>query len=302
MAWLEPMLLTAADAPPTREGEWAFEAKWDGMRALCQTGPGGTSIWSRRGNNFTDAFPELQELTRAVGGRRVVLDGEIVCMGPEGRTSFNRIRRRWAPGSARSAGQLAQRYPATFVAFDVLELDGVPVIDAAYEERRARLAALALADRHWITTAYQVGNGTKLLNASRSQGLEGIVAKRLGSRYRPGARTADWLKIKNYEKQTFVIGGWLPDGAGRVEALLVGTRESRGLAFAGTVEFGLDRQRYRLAELLALIRAPEPTFMGGGVSRRARYVQPRLEARVRFVGRDAGVLREAFLEQIQLCP
>jgi bifunctional non-homologous end joining protein LigD len=166
---LEPMLLTAAEGPPAADAQWGFEVKWDGMRALCRVGPGGIRVWSRRGNDFTDAFPELRGLATALGGKSVVLDGEIVCMEDDGRTSFNRIRRRWAPGTARSASHLAASYPATFVAFDLLEANGDLAIGETYERRRARLADLGLADRHWITTAYQVGNGTALVRASRDQ-------------------------------------------------------------------------------------------------------------------------------------
>jgi bifunctional non-homologous end joining protein LigD len=295
---LEPMLLSAADSPPAADDEFGYEVKWDGMRALCRVDEATIAIWSRRGNDFTGAFPELRGLTAALRGRSAVLDGEIVCMGPNGRTSFNSIRRRWAPGTVRSASLMAQKYPATFVAFDLLEIDGHRVIDESYERRRDRLAQLELASPNWITTGYHVGNGHALLKASREQGLEGIVAKRLRSRYRPGARTSDWLKIKNYQRQTFVVVGWLPASGGGVEALLVGTRQEQAIAFAGTVEFGLGRQRTGLVELLESLAVKEPPFAEGTVYRKARYVQPRLHARVRFVGRDAGVLREALLERI----
>jgi bifunctional non-homologous end joining protein LigD len=174
------------------------------------------------------------------------------------------------------------------------------MLQRPYEDRRARLAELDLADRHWMVTDHQLGRGAEILQASREQGFEGVVGKRLGSRYRPGVRSPDWVKLKNYQHETFLIGGWLPDAAGHLEALLVGVPRSDGLFFAGTVEFGMNGQRKRLRELLDVIASSQPTFAGGFSSRRARFVEPRLTAKVRFIGRDAGVLREAILENVTL--
>jgi bifunctional non-homologous end joining protein LigD len=293
------MLLTGArTAPP---GPHAYEVKWDGFRVLVESGQGNTRIWSRRGTEFTTAFPELRELERALGRRRAVVDGELVCFDATGRTSFGRIRQRWL-GRPR-AHLLAKLRPATLVIFDLLLLDGTSVMERPYEERRALLADLALADSHWLVTDYHVSDdGAAVVAASRQQRYEGVVAKRLGSRYRPGVRSRDWQKIKNYERGWFRIGGWLADGAGRVEALLVGSPEEAGrLRYCGTVEFGLDGQRRTLRELLELVASERSAFDGGGPgSRRCRYVDPRLEAGVRFIGWDGPVLREAIFEAARL--
>ena len=297
------MLLSSADRPPTRDAEFAYEVKWDGMRAICAAGST-LSVWSRRGNDFTAAFPELAGLSAALDGRQAVFDGELVCMDGNGRPSFARIRRRWAPaGAERAAGQLALRYPATLIIFDLLQLDGADLTGLPYVDRRARLAELGLRDRHWLVTDFSMGQGQAVLDASRAAGLEGIVAKRLSSRYRPGMRTLDWLKIKNYERDTFSVGGWLATPDGGIEALLVGkVSAEQKLEFQGTVEFGLDSQRRRLREVLELMSRKEPSFAGWRGDSRARFVQPRLRARVRFIGRDAGVLREAILEDIDIAP
>lgn len=293
------MLVGSADSPPAA-GRWAYETKWDGMRAICRAGASGAGVWSKNGTDFTDAFPELSDLGRALGGRSAVIDGELVCFGPDGRPSFARIRRRWAPAARKAAARLARELPATLVAFDLLELDGQSLTARPYEERRGLLDRLRLADRHWITTAYVVGNGAALVQASRAQKLEGLVAKRLGSRYRPGARSSDWLKLKNYERGTFVIGGWLADENDHIEALCVGQPGQRGVAFAGTIEFGLAGHREELHQLLQVIPALRSPFEGGLRGRRFRHVLPKLEARVRYIGWDAGVLREAIFEGVRL--
>jgi bifunctional non-homologous end joining protein LigD len=298
---LSPMLLTSArTAPP---GPHAYEVKWDGFRVLVEAGRGSTRIWSRRGTDFTTAFPELADLSRALAGRTVLLDGELVCFDPSGRTSFGRVRQRWL-GRPR-AHLLAKMRPATLVIFDVLFLDGTSVMALPYEERRALLTGLALADNHWLVTEYYIAHdGDAVVAASRQQRYEGVVAKRLGSRYRPGVRSPDWMKIKNYERGWFGIGGWLADAAGRVEALLVGRAEAGRLRYCGTVEFGLDGQRRTLRELLEVVAVEQSPFEGGGPgSRRCRYVDPRLEAAVRFIGWDGPVLREAIFEGARLaCP
>jgi bifunctional non-homologous end joining protein LigD len=298
---LTPMLLSAVARPPTDDGGWAYEVKWDGFRVLVRVAESSVEVSSRRGTDFTQAFPELDGLSAALGGRSAVFDGELVCFNPEGRTSFGRVRRRWAPAARRQATRLAKECPATLVIFDVLRLDGELLIGRSYEERRADLAGLRLGDRHWLVTDYHVGNGEELVRASRELRLEGIVAKRLASRYRPGQRSGDWLKIKNYLRETFVVGGWLADPGGWLEALLVGRRSEAGVVYCGTVEFGLNGQRRALRELLEVIPAHESPFDGGGVTgRRARYVQPRLAVSVRFIGWDGTILREAIFERVTL--
>jgi bifunctional non-homologous end joining protein LigD len=296
--FIEPMRLTPATAPPARDSDWAFEVKFDGMRAVVAVAPAGVRVWSRNGVDHTHAFPELQGLAAALGGRTALLDGELVCM-EENRPSFARIRRRWIAGAARAA-RLARECPATLVAFDLLELGGHRLLEQEYQARRARLAALELRAPHWITTDHEVGNGLAVIEASQRLQFEGIVAKRLRSRYRPGSLSPDWLKIKNYVRASFLIGGWLVSPAGGIEALFVGSRDSRGdLAFEGTVEFGLARQRQELRACLELIEQDTSPFASWRTARRAvRWTRPMIAADVRYIGRDAGVLREAILESV----
>jgi bifunctional non-homologous end joining protein LigD len=295
-----PMLLQSAQEPPGPDTRWAFETKWDGMRAICAVAGGHFGVWSKNGTDFSEAFPELQGIARALAGRSAILDGELVCFGPGSRPSFARIRRRWAPSARRRDLSLVRECPATLIAFDLLELDGRRVTGRPYEERRALLDELELADQHWLTTAYHVGQGVELLRASREQGLEGLVAKRLGSVYQPGVRSRDWLKLKNYDHGRFTIGGWGADAQDCIDALYVGTPSPLGLAFAGTVEFGLAGHRRELRQLLEIIAANCSPFSGRSGPRKVHHVQPRLEATVRFIGWDAGVLREAILEGVTL--
>jgi bifunctional non-homologous end joining protein LigD len=303
---LRPMLLGSSPARPPAGSGWAYELKWDGMRVLCDAGPAGVRVWSRNGTDFTSSFPELAGLPKAVGGRRVLLDGELVSFGADGRTSFGRIRRRWSTLNRHRAVALVKEAPATLVAFDLLVLDGVSQMDIEYEERKRLLASLRLGDRHWIATSHHVGDGAALLEASRDKGLEGLVAKRLGSHYHPGIRSGDWQKIKNYQLQTFVIIGWRGDSSGMPTALLLGQRLARRLVFAGTVELGLERLRHDLRRYFAIIPeiAASPLHERSGPQNRAvgraRYIRPVLAAQVRFVGWDGAVIREGSVQQLEL--
>jgi bifunctional non-homologous end joining protein LigD len=296
---LSPMLLASGESNPIDDDRgWGFEAKWDGFRVLVDFGAAGVRVRSRHGTDFSDVFPELAGLPRALAGAHVIFDGELVAFGQDGRTSFARIRRRWGPGCRAFAARLARECPATLVAFDLLRQDGESLLDLPYEKRRARLAALQLErDRHWLVTDYAIGQGQALAAASKTFGLEGLVAKRLSSRYRPGARSPDWRKLKNYQRASFVVGGWLPATGGGVEALYVGSRGEAGpLVFEGTVELGVDWHQRLLREALALLASDESPFAGWNRTKRGRWVKPHLIAKVRFIGYDAGVLREPILE------
>jgi bifunctional non-homologous end joining protein LigD len=301
---LSPMLLTSAETNPIGDDrDWAFEAKWDGFRVLCSVADGTLRIRSRHGTDFSDAFPELARLPKALPVSSVTVDGEIVCFGSDGRTSFSKVRRRWGPSARREAGALARVCPATLVIFDLLELNGVSILGMPYRDRRARLAQLQLREQHWLTTDFNIGQGAALAAASKVQRIEGLVAKRLGSRYQPGVRSLDWRKLKNYERTTLIAGGWLPGEGGAVKALYVGHTDDEGrLLFAGTVELGVDWHQSALRAAVALLGSERSPFARWERSPRARWLQPLMLAKVRFIGYDAGVLREAILEGLGALP
>ena len=192
--------------------------------------------------------PELGAIALELEGEPVVLDGELVAFDDQGGRASS-----GSSGACTSAREpsrgAARRRPVTYVIFDLLHLDGESLLGLPYEERRERLEALALDGASWQTPAYHRGDGAAMLALSQAQGLEGIVAKRLDSLYRPGRRSRDWLKVKNVRGQEVVIGGWLP-GKGRrdgeVGALLVGYYEGEGeerrLRFAGKVGTGFSEE------------------------------------------------------------
>jgi bifunctional non-homologous end joining protein LigD len=224
--------------------------------------------------------------------------GEIVCFDANGQPSFAALQHRMHIASEARARQLAQTSPVTYVIFDVLWLDGHSLMGQPYAQRREHLAALDLKGEHWLAPDHVVGQGVVLQAASAAQHLEGIIAKRLDSRYEPGRRSGTWVKIKNVGRQKFVIGGWMP-GEGRrtqrIGALLLGVHEGGVLHYAGRVGTGFSAQELdRLARLVASLEREGSPFSSGGAAppRGAVFCAPELVCEVEFTEwTDDGQLR-----------
>jgi bifunctional non-homologous end joining protein LigD len=296
-----PMMARTATLPRD-DGDWAFEVKWDGVRAICHSEPGRMRLHSRNLLDITPRYPEIGRLNRALSHHRAVLDGEVVALDADGRPSFGALQRRMHVSSETAVRRLAKEVPVTYVIFDLLWLDGHSLMDLPYSERRARLAELELGgggSGRWQVPDYVVGHGEQLLAATAEQGLEGVIAKRLDSTYQPGQRTPSWLKIKNTERQEVVIGGWVPgDGKrrDRIGALLVGVRDDDGgLRHVGRVGTGFtEAELDRLAEMLRPLERDDSPFAPGGpkIPRGAVFADPELVAEVEFrEWTDGGQLR-----------
>jgi bifunctional non-homologous end joining protein LigD len=286
-ARLAPMLARAGTMP-SDEREWAFEIKWDGVRAIAYSQPGELRLQSRNLKEITDSYPELARLNRALSSHRAVLDGEIVAFDSEGRPSFSSLQPRMHVTSRSHAKRLAAATPVTYMIFDLLWLDGHSLMELAYIERRERLAALKLTGESWQTPEHAIGEGSALLALTRERGLEGVVAKRSSSSYQPGVRSRDWIKIKTVGRQEFVIGGWMPGKGKRHEsigALLLGVYEPNGeLRYVGRVGTGFSESELEyLSRLLTPLQRPTSPFTAGArPPRGAGFVEPRLVAEVEF--------------------
>jgi bifunctional non-homologous end joining protein LigD len=284
---IAPMLATSGPLPPD-DGRWAFEIKWDGVRAIALSEPGRLRFHSRNLNDITPRYPELSKLNRALSSHRAVLDGEVVAFDAEGRPSFSALQGRMHLTSESQIRRLAKSNPVSYVIFDLLWLDGHSLMREPYEARRERLAELELDGERWQTPDYVAGHGAEVQEASRVQGLEGIVAKRLDCPYEPGRRSRAWIKVKNVTREEVVIGGWMP-GEGRREerigALLVGLPDGDGgLQYSGRVGTGFtEAELDRLAGLFAPLRTDRSPFSTPGVPRGAIFVEPRLQCTVEFV-------------------
>jgi bifunctional non-homologous end joining protein LigD len=277
------MLATAVTRLPSGPG-WAFEFKWDGVRALIDVSDRGVVIRSRAGNEVTAAYPELAALAREVGD--ALIDGEIVAF-TAGVPSFEALQTRMHVRSAAQARRLAAGAPVTFMAFDLLRRYGVELAARPYAERRATLERWAAERPDW-TISPVFDDGAATLIAAREHALEGVVAKRLAAPYRAGARSPDWRKLRFLRAGDFVVVGW--EGAagapGELSSLVLGRYLADGaLAYAGKAGSGLDGRAVRVLRATLVPRdacvLPQPPPPTAG--RTVHWVQPTVVVEVEFV-------------------
>jgi len=295
-----PMKATMGSTGAVPDGDgWAFEVKWDGYRTVVHVADGAARLQSTAGHEVTDRWPEFAGLAASVNAPSAILDGELVVFDDDGRPSFELTQRSGVGSERQAAIQL----------FDVLQVDGTDTIDLPYLDRRWLLAQLVEPGVNWAVPSFSVGNGAALVAATAEQGLEGVIAKLVDSRYRPGTRSKDWRKIKHRTAVELTIGGFTAgtgNRSGTFGALLVGqpatdVSASGALRFAGGVGTGFDQPA--LTELTARLRSlttevcpfdpPPPTT----VRRTATWVEPSLRALVEiaeFTG-DGLVRHASFL-------
>lgn len=284
-AAVAPML--AVEGPLPVGGGWAYETKWDGFRCCVRVGAdGATRLTSRLGNEITNTYPDLAELVDA-GGRAVVLDGELVVLNAQGRPDFQLMQSRHQRGPT---AELLRDAPVMFVGFDLLRLGDEVLLGEPYVRRRELLASLSVGDRVAVPRYFTAEDiePQELLAIVAEQGLEGLVAKRLESRYHPGQRSRDWIKRPLIKTQDVVVGGWRPgkgNRANRIGALLLGAHDGAGnLCYIGDVGTGFsERVLDQLLEMLTpLERVTSPFFdvVPADRARGARWVEPVLVGEV----------------------
>jgi len=247
-----PMLATLAEDIPRGAG-WIFEVKWDGYRAIAKVSGGEATLTSRNGNDLTARFPNVaKEVAKAVKTPDAVLDGEVCALDEAGRSSFSAMQQ-GKPGT-----------PLVYYVFDLLEVEGESLADLPLVERRKRLERLLDRRNRSVRLSEAFDDGAALLEAAEQQGLEGIVAKRLDSRYTQGKRTRDWLKIKTHGEQEFVIAGFTK-GTGRrassFGSLVLGYYRGDELVYAGNVGTGFNSKEIeKLLDKLRPLKRPTSPF------------------------------------------
>ena len=254
---IAPMLATLGSAKDIfEESDWAFEMKWDGIRAIATVSDGRLALTSRNGIDQTVSYPELQELVDLVGDHEAVLDGEVVTLDARGRPDFGLLQTRMKLTRPHEVEAAAKRAPAHFMLFDLLELDGTTLVRRPYDERRDALQKLV---RPRKGSSIQVppafaGDLEHAVASSKELGLEGVMAKVRDGTYTPGRRSRTWIKIKNHRDLEVVIAGWR-SGNGRrsntVGSLLLGFPDGDGLRYVGRVGTGFtDAELDDLMKLL----------------------------------------------------
>ncbi len=285
-------MLACSRAAPSGE-QWAFEVKWDGARAQLRFDGRSLSLRTRQGRHCTDEFAEVAELAEALGGRRVILDGELVCLGADGKPDFAALRARLG----QREGGVRRCAPATLIIFDLLHLAGRAVRELPYRRRRELLSELALNGPAWRTPRHFLGGGEgeALVAATADQGLEGVVVKRLDAPYAPGRRSSAWVKRKHRRRERFVVTGWR-ERDGELPEFLLARRRNGGLAPAGSASLGLDAGRR--GELLAALSAHELPAKRRRSS--VRWAAPLVELSADVHGPADGPVRDAIICDISL--
>ena len=274
-----PMLATPSEHVPS--GDWLYEIKWDGYRIVATVAGSEASLRTRKDQDHTKRFENVaKELVKAVKTPDCVVDGEVCALDAEGRPSF----------SAMQQGKAGT--PIVYFVFDLLEVEGESLVDLPIEERRKRLQKLLDKRNRTIRYSETFDDGEALLEAANQQSLEGIMAKRLGSKYLPGRRTPEWLKIKGRGRQEFVIAGYTRGQgrrAGTFGSLVLATYERGDLVYVGNVGTGFnDREIDKLLSKLKPLERDTPPFEAVPKMPRVKkgdvvWAEPKLVAEVEFV-------------------
>jgi bifunctional non-homologous end joining protein LigD len=282
-----------------QDPQWAFEMKWDGVRAVVYAESGGAAgsadvtVMSRNDRDVTVSYPEVPSVRDSLGAIDAVLDGELVAFDPvTGRPSFATLQNRMHVADQATAARLATRIPITYVVFDVLRLQGESLLRLPYRDRRELLEQLEIGGGSCQTVPVFYGEqtaGADVWRASTEQGMEGVVCKRIDAPYEAGRRSPYWRKVKHFLDQEVVIGGWRPGSgrrAGRIGSLMMGIPDTGGLRYIGQVGTGFtESQLDALGSLFARLERPSTPFLGrlpNAVTADAHWLEPTIVGEVAF--------------------
>jgi bifunctional non-homologous end joining protein LigD len=267
--------------------DWAFEMKWDGIRAIAQVSTGVVRVSSRNGIDITATYPELQELATSVQ-HDVIVDGEIIALNRAGRPDFGVLQKRMNLSKPGEVERARASVPVHFMVFDVLELGGERVTSRPYGDRREILErTVKPVGAIQVPPAFE-GDIAAAMETSRELGLEGVLAKRRDSHYSPGRRVRSWLKLKHQRSQEVVIGGWRPGSgsrANRIGSLLMGVPNGDSLDYVGRVGSGFsERELDALAPRLRGLERKTSPFaeLPRADATDAHFVTPTLVGEVEF--------------------
>ncbi|GAA1576081.1 hypothetical protein GCM10009789_31890 [Kribbella sancticallisti] len=286
-------MMAALGKMPSGPG-WSYEMKWDGIRVIAEVDDGVCRLWSRNSRDVSGGYPELIGLAKAPGLELpAVLDGEIVTLDENGAPSFGLLQRRMHVRDPRQLTQLIKQVPVSVRVFDILRFAGKSLLEATYDDRRALLESLDIGDPFWeVPQSY--ADADEALDLSAAQGLEGVVAKRRKSRYLPGKRSSDWVKVKPVLTRDVILCGWHPgegNRSGKIGSLYCGAYAEPGgdLVLIGKVGSGLDFTMLEvLGAELAALEIDRPPFDASSIPntdrRAAHWLDPLLVAEVTYSG------------------
>jgi bifunctional non-homologous end joining protein LigD len=313
--FVRPMLATLTDGA-FDDPDWLYEIKWDGYRVEAVVHQKGVSLWTRNRIDAATYFPDLAGPAEWIDAREAVVDGEVVALDPEGRPDFSLLQDRTGLRGLEAATGRRSRdvphlsaeerkaIPLAYMVFDLLHLDGSSLLDVPLEDRKAVLRRVIRSHPMVRYAAHVVGEGQAFVRAAADQGLEGVVAKRRASRYEPGRRSRDWLKIKLRREQELVVVGWLPGKGSHKDlgSLIVAVNADGRLRHAGQVGSGISTamRRQLLAAMKPIERKTSPLDLVPRLPA-AHWVEPRIVIRAEFAEWTTdGLLRQAAFKGIEV--
>jgi len=290
----KPMLARIA-REPFSDPQWVYEVKWDGVRCLLHLQNGRARLQSRSLKDMTRTYPELADAPHSFEAASAVVDGEIVAIDASGKPSFHTLQERIHLVSQPEIEKASKRIPVTFYAFDLLYLDGRPLMGEPLELRKFLLRSVLTESKGIRYSDHVEGEGEAFYGAATRMRIEGIMAKRKNGIYQPGFRSPDWLKIRIETREDLVIGGWTPGRGGRsgsFGALLLGEFREGNLHYVGKVGTGFDRRDLvRLRKKLLSLEISRRPFVEDPGEADARWTRPELVCEVRLSGRTPRGIR-----------
>lgn len=283
---IKPMLLGEVEEVFDSK-EYLYEVKYDGIRVLVFVSKDKIVIRSRYGIDITGLFPEMKVLCKMVKGN-VIFDGEIIMLD-NNKVSFSKLQKRIHLKNKKTIEFLSKTNPVIFICFDVI-YEGKDLINLSLLERKDVLSKYKDNDV-FIKSTYVIGDGTKLFNAIKKLDMEGIVAKKINSKYLVNERSDNWLKIKNYKSGDFIILGYINKEESHVISLVLGEHLNKKIVYVGKVILGKKRS---LADKILKMKKSK-----GVVEIKDKdviYIKPEIKCFVKYLERtDNGLLRQPFI-------
>ena len=286
---LKPMLI-GADSGPFDDPDYLFELKLDGERCLAYLSKDGTELRNKRNMRLLPKFPELSQLHRQVK-KNCILDGELAVI-KDGKPNFFEVQRRSLLSNQFKIRLAASSSPACFTAFDILYLDGKPVMDSPLAERKKLLGKTVRENQYLAVSRFIEEKGSAFYRLAEQNNLEGIVAKRKNSKYWPATRTKDWVKIKFLQDDDFVVCGYIRK-SDIISSIVLGQYRGSELVYIGHVTLGVSGDDFRIIQNHKTINSPPMSVPKGHGNENAVWLSPDLVCVVRYMMKtDSGSLRQ----------
>ncbi|MGV3464689.1 MAG: non-homologous end-joining DNA ligase [Heyndrickxia sp.] len=292
---MEPVSGTAI---PTGE-EWIAQVKWDGVRVLTYANNAGVRLYNRKKNERTTHYPEITNINEYCSRGSVILDGEVISLGENGKPSFQQVMRRDGLRNIERIRLAAESVPIIYMIFDIIYLNGIWIYDKSFRERNEILSQIITPNKH-IQLVPSVNQTQSLFNAVKEQELEGIVLKRVDSPYTIGKKRGDWLKVKNFQDIIAVIGGYTLSH-NTVNSILLGLFDSKGklhyVGHTGTGKMTVRDWKELTKELKEIVTEQLPFYKIPQRHTDAVWVRPEKTVKIKFAEwTEGGALRQPSIE------